>query len=92
MKNIVIDIHAHFIPRLLYERFDANSTKFPGVKLLRDEKGKRLQFPGGEPTRPILPKLSDTAEAGGSTASATSCRRGKASPGAATTTTACGRS
>ncbi|HLQ01818.1 MAG TPA: amidohydrolase family protein, partial [Burkholderiales bacterium] len=62
MKNIVIDIHAHFIPRLLYERFDASSTKFPGVKLLRDEKGKRLQFPGGEPTRPISPRLSDTAD------------------------------
>src|SRR6266704_4121803 len=50
MKNIVIDIHAHFIPRLLYERFDAKSAKFPGVKLLRDEKGIRMQFPGGEPT------------------------------------------
>src|SRR2546430_4342741 len=62
MKNIVIDIHAHFIPRLLYERFDAKSAKFPGVKLLRDEKGIRMQFPGGEPTRPISPKLSDTAD------------------------------
>src|SRR3989454_6462280 len=62
MKNIVIDIHAHFIPKLLYARFDANSAKFPEVKLLRDEKGIRMQFPGSEPTRPISPKLSDTAD------------------------------
>ena len=62
MKGIVIDVHAHFIPRLLYARYDANVTKFPGVKLLRDEKGVRMQFPGGQPTRPISPKLSDLAD------------------------------
>src|SRR2546426_4682015 len=62
MKNIVIDVHAHFIPKLLYERYDANAAKFPGVKLLRDGKGTRMQFPGGDPTRPISPKVSDTAD------------------------------
>ena len=62
MKNIVIDVHAHFVPKLLYERYDANAAKFPGVKLLRDGKGTRMQFPGGDPTRPISPKLSDTAD------------------------------
>ena len=62
MKNIVIDVHAHFIPKLLYGRFDENSAKFPEVKLLRDGKGLRMQFPGGQPTRPISPKLSDLAE------------------------------
>jgi aminocarboxymuconate-semialdehyde decarboxylase len=62
MKDLVIDIHAHFIPTLLYERFDENSDKFPEVKLLRDEKGIRMQFPGGQPTRPISPKLSDLAD------------------------------
>jgi aminocarboxymuconate-semialdehyde decarboxylase len=62
MKDLVIDIHAHFIPKLLYERFDASSGKFPEVKLLRDEKGVRMQFPGGQPTRPISPKLSDLAD------------------------------
>src|SRR6266568_3112303 len=40
---MIIDIHAHFIPKCLYERFDAHAAKFPGVKLLR----------------PISPKLSD---------------------------------
>lgn len=59
MKNIVIDIHAHFTPKLLLERYAAHAAKFPGVKLLRDDKGTRMQFPGTEPTRPIMPKLSD---------------------------------
>jgi len=59
MKNLVIDVHAHFTPKRLFERFDAHAASFPGVKLLRDDKGMRLQFPGGEPTRPISPKLSD---------------------------------
>ena len=59
---MIIDIHAHYIPRLLYERFDANAAKFPSVKLMRDDKGVRMQFPGSDPTRPISPKLSDLAD------------------------------
>ncbi len=59
---MIIDIHAHFVPNLLYQRYDAHVAGFPEVRLLRDEKGKRLQFPGGEPTRPISPKLSDLAD------------------------------
>ena len=59
---MIIDIHAHYLPQGLYQRFDAEAAKFPGVQLLRGEKGMRLQFPGGEATRPISPKLSDLAE------------------------------
>jgi len=59
MKNIVIDIHAHFTPRLLFERYAAHAAQFPGVKLVRDDKGPRMQFPGTEPTRPVMPRLSD---------------------------------
>jgi aminocarboxymuconate-semialdehyde decarboxylase len=59
---MIIDIHAHYLPQLFYERFDAAAGAFPGVKLLRGDKGVRLQFPGGEATRPISPKLSDLAE------------------------------
>jgi aminocarboxymuconate-semialdehyde decarboxylase len=62
MKDLVIDIHAHFIPKRLYERFDANAGEFPGVRLLRDDRSVRVQFAGGEPTRPISPKLSDLAD------------------------------
>ena len=59
---MIIDIHAHYLPQLLYERFDAEAARFPGVQLLRGEQGFRLRFPGGEATRPISPKLSDLGE------------------------------
>jgi aminocarboxymuconate-semialdehyde decarboxylase len=62
MKDLVIDIHAHFIPKRLYDRFDAHAAQFPSVRLMRDEKSVRVQFPGSEPTRPISPKLSDLTE------------------------------
>ena len=59
MKDLVIDIHAHFTPKLVFERFDAHHAQFPSVVMLRDDKGIRMQFPGGEMTRPVSPKLSD---------------------------------
>jgi aminocarboxymuconate-semialdehyde decarboxylase len=59
---MIIDIHAHYLPPLLYQRFDAAAATFPGVKLLREDKGTRLQFAGGEATRPISPKLSDLGD------------------------------
>ena len=61
MKPLIIDIHAHFTPKFLFERFDAHAAGFPSVRLLRGEKGIRIQFPGAEPTRPIMPNLSDLA-------------------------------
>lgn len=57
MKELVIDVHAHFIPELLYQRFAAGA--FPNVKF--DRQAKRMQFPGSELTRPISPRLSDLA-------------------------------
>jgi aminocarboxymuconate-semialdehyde decarboxylase len=62
MKDLVIDIHAHYIPPSLFEDFEANAARFPGVRLLREGAGLRLQFPGAEATRPISPKLSDLDE------------------------------
>jgi aminocarboxymuconate-semialdehyde decarboxylase len=63
MKNITIDIHAHFAPKLVLERFDANAAKFPGVTLLREPgKPTRFQFPGTEPTRGVNPRLADLAD------------------------------
>ena len=59
---MVIDIHAHYIPKLLFERLDAEHAKFPSVTLKREGKVNRMQFPGGEITRPIMPKLSDLAD------------------------------
>lgn len=59
---MIIDVHAHYLPKLLVERFDASRAGFPGVEVLRDEKGTRFRFPGTEPTRPVAPKLSDLAD------------------------------
>ena len=42
--------------------FDTRAAQFPSVKLMRDDKGVRMQFPGTEPTRPVSPKLSDLAD------------------------------
>jgi len=61
MKSTVIDVHAHFTPKLMSERFAANAAKFPDVKLVKSDKGVTLQFPGTAPTRPIMPGLSDLA-------------------------------
>src|SRR5258705_7636325 len=62
VTQLIIDVHAHFVPKCLFERFDAHAKLFPGVKLMRDDKGVRMQFPGTEPTRPVSPKLSDLAD------------------------------
>ena len=59
---MIIDVHAHFLPKLLIERFEAEHAPFPGVELLREEKGVRFRFPGTEPTRPVAPKLSDLGD------------------------------
>ena len=61
MKSIVVDVHAHFTPKLMSERFDAHAAKFLDVKLVKNDKGVTLQFPGTQPTRPIMPGLSDLA-------------------------------
>ena len=59
MKPIVIDIHAHFTPKILLEQFDAHAAKLPGVKVAREGKSATFQFPGTAPTRPVMPRLSD---------------------------------
>ncbi len=62
MNDIVIDIHAHYLPRLVVDRFAAHAGSFPDVRLERTDKGVTLQFPGAPATRPISPKLSDLQE------------------------------
>ena len=56
---MIIDIHAHYIPKLLFGRFDSARSKFPSVVLRRENDTNRMQFPGGELTRPIMPKPMD---------------------------------
>lgn len=54
---MIIDVHAHFLPKSLIGNFDA--AAFPGVQLLREGKDTRFRFPGAEPTRPVSPGLMD---------------------------------
>jgi len=56
---MIIDIHAHYLPHRLFDRFEAERDRFPGVQLLRDDKGVRIGFVGKDLSRPIMPKLSD---------------------------------
>ena len=44
---MIIDIHAHYLPQLLHQRFDAEAVNFPGVQLLCWEKRIRVRFAGG---------------------------------------------
>jgi hypothetical protein len=32
MKSIVVDVHAHFAPKLIAERFETNKDKFPMLR------------------------------------------------------------
>ena len=59
---MIIDVHAHYTPRMLIERFDSEASKFPGVKLIRGEKGVQIAITGADTTRPIMPRLSDLAD------------------------------
>ena len=58
---MIIDIHAHYLPHRLFDRFDGARDAFPGVQLVRDDKGVRIGFVGKELSRPIMPRLSDLA-------------------------------
>ena len=55
---MIVDAHAHFVPRELIEALEAQSRLFPSLKLAH-EGGLRFAFAGAAPTRPLSPKLSD---------------------------------
>ena len=59
MKPIVIDVHAHYTPELLFDRFDANAREFPHVKLARGDKGPQLSFPDDSAPRAVMRELGD---------------------------------
>ncbi len=59
---MIIDIHAHYLPQYVFDRFDRDAAKFPGVQLQRDDKGARIGFVGKPLSRPISPKLSSLAD------------------------------
>lgn len=59
MSDMIIDVHAHYIPKSALEGFEASRHLFPSVAVEKSEAGIRMSFAGGEKTRPISPKLSD---------------------------------
>lgn len=59
---MIIDTHAHFTPDAMLKALQAAPAKFPNVELLAKDNAYRLAFAGGVPTRPVAPKLRETAE------------------------------
>ena len=65
MSEFVVDIHAHYVPNLLFARFEDRRGEFPGVKMMVEGGEKpayRFQFPGTVPTRPVIPPLSELVQ------------------------------
>ena len=53
-----IDIHAHYTPSLVFERFDAHAASFPSVKLERTDKGHALRFSATDKARGVMSALT----------------------------------
>ena len=59
---MIIDVHAHYVPDSLLDEIHANRRMFPSINILGERNALRMAFAGGEPTRPISPKLSDVGQ------------------------------
>src|SRR5947209_15931551 len=99
---MIIDVHGHLVPPDLLAAIRKESGRFPSLRLIEDGASLAIAFAGGKPSRPIMKGLSDvvgrlawmdkqgstvTSSEVGPTGSAMSCRRRKARPGAASSTT-----
>lgn len=59
---MIVDIHAHYAPQEMLDRLAKRGGEFPSVELLRKDDQYRLAFAGGQPTRPVSPKLRDAEQ------------------------------
>jgi aminocarboxymuconate-semialdehyde decarboxylase len=59
---MIIDVHAHYVPDSLLDALCAKRRMFPSIDILGERNALRVAFAGGDPTRPISPKLSDIAQ------------------------------
>jgi aminocarboxymuconate-semialdehyde decarboxylase len=58
-QDVIIDTHAHFVPRSLLDEVKTQRRLFPSLKT-REENGQLcFSFAGAEMTRPTMPLLSD---------------------------------
>ena len=59
---MIIDVHAHYVPGSLLDAICANRRMFPSINVLGERNAVRMAFAGGDPTRPVSPKLSDVGQ------------------------------
>jgi len=56
---VIIDVHAHYVPQLLLDELKTQPRLFPSVKATEQKGGLCLAFCEGQPTRPVMGRLSD---------------------------------
>src|SRR5205823_10551862 len=61
---MIIDTHAHVVPRSMLDALRSEARLFPSVRLHQDGAMARMAFAGGAPGRPIQPRLHDLAQRG----------------------------
>src|SRR5579863_3545015 len=59
---MIIDTHAHVVPKSLLDALKSEKRLFPSVRLDSGGAAPRLAFAGGAPGRPIQPRLCDLAQ------------------------------
>src|SRR5437016_4969189 len=59
---MIIDTHAHVVPKSLIDALRSEKRLFPSVQLNTEAAAPRLAFAGGAPGRPIQPRLSDLGQ------------------------------
>src|SRR6266851_4380781 len=59
---MIIDTHAHVVPKSLLDALRSEKRLFPSVRLNTEGAAPRMAFAGGAPGRPIQPRLSDLAQ------------------------------
>jgi len=59
---MIIDTHAHVVPKSLLDALRSEKRLFPSVRLDTEGAAPRMAFAGGAPGRPIQPRLHDLAQ------------------------------
>jgi aminocarboxymuconate-semialdehyde decarboxylase len=58
---MIIDCHAHLVPKELLEALRSHATDFPSVSMIERDSSLAFSFAGQKPTRPVSKPLSDVA-------------------------------
>src|SRR5688572_1680944 len=59
---MIIDTHAHVVPATMLDALRTQKRLFPSVRLDEAAAMPRLAFAGGEPGRPVQPRLYDLGQ------------------------------